>query len=113
MLPQLMGLFFVLMGYNRALIEQNRGLIADMPRLKKGGSTGRVFSEQTRARIKASQLVTRLENHALGKLKKPMTPDQIQAANILLRHAIAPQQAVDPDTGSAEVTTKTVIKIGD
>jgi hypothetical protein len=41
-------------------------------------------SKATKARIQTSQLVTRLQSNAFGKLKNPMTRDQIKCAEILL-----------------------------
>jgi len=47
-----------------------------------------------REKIRASQLITRLTNHALGKLKKPMDQSQVTAACRLLDKIIgnAPMQ---------------------
>lgn len=48
----------------------------------------RIHSERVRNRIKLSQLVTRLENNALGKIE--MTPGQIDTAKFLVARVMAP-----------------------
>lgn len=45
--------------------------------------------DSVRQKIQATQLVNRLQNHALGKLTPPMDSTQIQAANILLKKSIS------------------------
>ena len=42
--------------------------------------------DETRRRIQASQLINRLQGHALGEVE--MTTTQIQAAQILLKKAL-------------------------
>lgn len=42
-----------------------------------------------KAKIQASQLVNRLQNHALGKIKKGMTDSQVRAAMGLLGKVIS------------------------
>lgn len=44
--------------------------------------------DQVRDKIQASQLVNRLTNHSLGKLKKPMNASQVTAALGLLRKCV-------------------------
>jgi hypothetical protein len=51
--------------------------------------------EQTRLKIKTSQLLNRLENHALGE--NDMTPTQIRAAEICLRKTL-------PDLTSTQIS---------
>ena len=47
----------------------------------------RLHSERVRARIKLSQLVTRIESNGLGELE--MTPSQLDAAKFLVNKAMA------------------------
>jgi hypothetical protein len=44
--------------------------------------------EGTRERVQVTQLVKRLQNHGLGKLKKPLDPSQVKAIEILLRKTL-------------------------
>lgn len=44
--------------------------------------------ENTRAKIQAAQLINRLTNHVLGKLRKPMEASQVTAALGLLKKAL-------------------------
>ncbi len=53
--------------------------------------------QRTRDKIQTSQLITRLQNHALNKLSKPMTRDQIRAAEILLNKTLPNLQAMQLD----------------
>ena len=53
------------------------------------------LNERWRSRIKASMIINRLQNNALGKLKKPMTPDQIRCAHILLAKALPDLKAIE------------------
>jgi hypothetical protein len=48
----------------------------------------RVHSERVRARIRLSQLVTRLQNNALGRNDVNMTPAQIDSAKFLIGKAL-------------------------
>ncbi len=41
------------------------------------------------AKIKTIQLTNRLQNHALGKLKKPMEDSQVRAASFLIERLLA------------------------
>lgn len=56
----------------------------------------RKHQETVREKIKASQLINRLTNHALGDLKKPMDATQVTAALGVLKKAL-------PDLSSSEV----------
>lgn len=47
-----------------------------------------IHSERVRNRIRISQLVTRLQNMALGRHNVRMTPQQIDAAKFLIGRAI-------------------------
>lgn len=51
--------------------------------------------DETRAKIQASQLLNRLQNHALGEVE--MTPTQIRATEVLLKKTL-------PDLTSVEMT---------
>jgi hypothetical protein len=57
--------------------------------------------DDTRERIQASQLINRLQDNALGKLKVEMTPGQVRSAEILLKKTI-------PDLSSTENKTEVV-----
>ena len=59
----------------------------------------KVHTKRVRQRIRVSQLVTRLENNALGELESPMTPDQIRSADIVLRKAMPDLRAVEHTDG--------------
>jgi hypothetical protein len=52
--------------------------------------------ENTRQKIRTSQLINRLTNHVLGKLKKPMDSTQVTAALGLLKKVL-------PDLSSTDV----------
>lgn len=58
---------------------------------------GAHYTEKFRARIKASLLRKRLQDHALGLVE--MTPTQVRAAEILLKKCV-------PDLSAAEITGK-------
>jgi hypothetical protein len=47
-----------------------------------------LHSERVRARIRLSQLVTRLQNNALGRNSVVMTPAQIDSAKFLIGKAL-------------------------
>ena len=49
--------------------------------------------EATRKRVQTTQLVNRLQDHALGKCE--MSPTQVTAANILLKKTTPDLSAVD------------------
>ncbi len=49
-----------------------------------------------RDKISASMLLVRLQNHALGRLKKPMDASQVSAAQILLRKILPDQESLHP-----------------
>lgn len=49
----------------------------------------RIHSERVRQRIRISQLVTRLQNNALGRNGVVMTPAQIDSAKFLIGKALA------------------------
>lgn len=48
----------------------------------------RRHQESVREKIKTSQILNRLTNHALGSLKKPMDATQVSAALGVLRKAL-------------------------
>src|SRR5262245_26058831 len=52
--------------------------------------------DDVREKIRASQLVNRLQNHALGLLKPELTISQVRAIEILLRKCV-------PDLAAAEI----------
>jgi hypothetical protein len=49
--------------------------------------------DETRLKIKVSQLLNSLQNHVFGESE--LTPTQIQAAQILLKKALPDLQAID------------------
>jgi hypothetical protein len=60
----------------------------------------RLHQESVKARIQATQLILRLQNHALGKLKRKMSASQVKAAYTLLKFVISEAPKVlagDPD----------------
>lgn len=60
-----------------------------------------LHDDETRAKIQASQLVNRLQDNALGKLKVEMTPGQVRSAEILLKKRL-------PDLTASENKTEVV-----
>jgi len=58
-----------------------------------------LHDERTKEKIQTSQLINRLQNHALGLVE--MTPTQVRAAEILLKKTT-------PDLSSAENKTEVV-----
>lgn len=69
--------------------------------------------EEARQKIKTTQLVNRLTDHALGNLKKPMETSQVTAALGLLKKALPDlsQQAVTGDNEGGPITVKIVTGI--
>ena len=57
--------------------------------------------QSVREKIRATQLVNRLENHALGSLKKPMDSTQVTAALGLLKKCV-PDISVQTITGDKD-----------
>ena len=58
-------------------------------------------SELVLKRIQTSQLVNRLQNNALGKLKVPMSDGQIRSACFLIERTLCKAEApveIDPDS---------------
>jgi len=53
--------------------------------------------EKWRAKIKASMLLNRLRDHALGKVE--MTPTQVRAAEILLKKSLPDLQSIEHSGG--------------
>lgn len=62
------------------------------------------IQEDVKTRIQASQLINRLQGHALGKVN--MADTQVRAALGLLRKVL-------PDVASTEITVKTTTYIDD
>jgi hypothetical protein len=55
-----------------------------------------MHSERVRQRIRISQLITRLQNHALGRKGVRMTDSQIKAAAIVINKAMSnPPEAMN------------------
>lgn len=55
--------------------------------------------DSVRARIQTTQLLNRLTNHGLGKLKKPMDATQVSAALGVLRKALPDLTATEHSGG--------------
>lgn len=55
----------------------------------------RRYSQETRERIRVGVLIDRLQKHAEGTLKYPMTPSQIKAAEILLKKKLPDLQSIE------------------
>ena len=55
----------------------------------------KTHQDDVRAKIQTSQLINRLENHALGEID--LTPTQIKAIEVLIRKTL-------PDLSSVEMT---------
>lgn len=53
--------------------------------------------DETRARIQTSQLINRLQNHALSEEVNELKPSQLRAIEILLKKSL-------PDLQSTEIT---------
>lgn len=49
---------------------------------------------EAREKIRTTQLINRLQNHALGELKPPLDSTQIKALEILLRKSVPDLQSV-------------------
>lgn len=60
-----------------------------------GGKPGVKLSEQHRERIRTTVLLNRLQNFALGKLKRPMQPAQVTAALRLLAKRLPDLKAIE------------------
>ena len=56
--------------------------------------------EEARQKIKTTQLINRLQNHVLGKVK--MEPTQIRAVEILLKKRLPDLQAIQMEVGVTE-----------
>ena len=65
---------------------------------------------EARTKIQTTQLINRLQNHALGKLKKPLDQSQVRALEILLKKSVPDLQSItlagDDDGGSVIHTIK-------
>jgi hypothetical protein len=55
--------------------------------------------DYVREKIRASQLINRLQNHALGLLKPELTTSQVRSIEILLRKCV-------PDLAAAEIKSE-------
>lgn len=54
---------------------------------------------EARKKIQTTQLINRLQNHGLGKLKRPLDQSQIQAINILLKKSMPDLAALTVEGG--------------
>ncbi len=54
-----------------------------------------VHDDNTRAKIKSSQIINRLQNHIFGNLKNPLQPSQVTAALGLLKKTLPDLQKQD------------------
>jgi len=55
----------------------------------------KTHQDDVRAKIQSTQLINRLTNHGLGKLKKPMDASQVAAALGVLKKAVPDLSAVE------------------
>lgn len=62
----------------------------------------RRHQDMVREKIRASQIINRLENHALGECD--MTPTQVKAAEVLLRKTLPDLSAIDANVSGEFVT---------
>lgn len=62
-----------------------------------GSKNKKKHQEETRARIQTSQLINRLQNHALGTEVDELKQSQLRAIEILLKKSL-------PDLQSTEIT---------
>ncbi|MEI5996816.1 hypothetical protein H3V53_06260 [Paraburkholderia bengalensis] len=58
----------------------------------------KTHQDDVRLKIKTSQLINRLQDHALGKLKD-LSPTQLRAIEVLLKKAIPDLSSVDMAVG--------------
>lgn len=58
--------------------------------------------EEARTKIRTTQLINRLQNHALGTLEPPMDMTQIRATEALLRKAVPDLSAVTMEVGGLD-----------
>jgi len=65
--------------------------------------------EEVRSKIRTSQLLNRLQDHAEGKVM--LEPTQVKAVEILLRKTMPDLKAVDL-TGNLEVNGSWTVKLG-
>ena len=63
------------------------------------------LTDEHRAKIKTSMLLKRLENNALGLLKKPLSSDEIRSIDILLKKSMPDMQRITHE-GSNEQPMK-------
>ena len=52
------------------------------------------LTDEHRRKIQTSMLLNRLENNALGKLKKPLSGDEIRSIDILLKKSMPDMQRI-------------------
>lgn len=74
----------------------------------------KTHQDDVRTKIQASQLINVLQNHALGKDDKEMTPSRIKAIEVLLRKSLPDLQSVEvsgPDGGPLEMDATISIKL--
>jgi len=53
-----------------------------------------MLHEEARGKIQTTQLINRLQNNGLGRLKKEMSPSQVRSCEILLRKKLPDLSAV-------------------
>lgn len=70
--------------------------------------------EEARKKIQTTQLINRLQKHALGKLKKPMDATQIRAVEVLLKKSVPDLQSIthQGDDDGNPVSINWIIKGG-
>lgn len=71
----------------------------------------KLHQQSVRDKIQTTQLVKRLTNHVLGKLKKPMDATQVTAALGLLKKSLPDLQAIHHTGGSDDQRGRVVAYI--
>lgn len=69
--------------------------------------------DDVRTKIQTSQLINRLQNHALGTSEIELTSSQLKAIEILLRKSIPDLSSVQMDANVDGSLTVQIIKYGD
>jgi hypothetical protein len=74
-----------------------------------GRPMGKMHQEDVRAKIRTSQLINRLENHALGELELSAT--QIKAIEVLIRKTLPDLSAVTLKSDGDNAVQITVVEL--
>lgn len=69
----------------------------------------KMHAESVLKRIKTTQLLNRLQNHGLGKLKKPLDRSQVTAITFLIERSLPKAEGVRKLEHSGSVTLEQAI----